>query len=302
MSVSAPLVGDLVTAMEALAPLRFAESWDNVGLLVGDRSAPARRVLLCIDYTDAVAAEAEALAVDAVVAYHPPIFKGLKRLDPTLPAVRAAIRGVAIYSPHTAFDVAVGGTNDVLADLVGIDEATRTSIRAHPASAGSSTPGLGQGRLGRLAPVDRDAEPASAAASSSPPRGPGSDADADSSGVPLSVLFARVRQRLGCEALLVAGPTTGHATIAAVGAGSCGELLFEAAEKGATFFLTGEVRHHDALAAARLSMTVVAALHSNSERVALPSLATRLQALLPHSTFTVSSADHDPFRVLVSGT
>lgn len=277
MPAPAPLVGDLVAAMNAIAPLRFAESWDNVGLLVGDASAPAKHVLVCIDYTDAVADEADALGVDAVVAYHPPIFKGLKRLDPKTPAVRAAVKGIAIYSPHTAFDVAAGGTNDVLADLLGVDARGRTSIRPHPA-AGADDPGRGQGRIGPLVDPSNAHAPA---------------------GVPITTLLDRVRRGLGTSALLVAGPTEGQVHVAAVGAGSCGDLLFDAADRGATFFLTGEIRHHDALAAVRSSMTVVAALHSNSERVALPSLATSLRERLPDTTVTVSAADHDPFRVLV---
>jgi dinuclear metal center YbgI/SA1388 family protein len=297
MSLSAPCVADLVVAMKSLAPLRFAESWDNVGLLVGDERGAARHVLLCIDFTDAVADEAEALGVDAVVAYHPPIFQGLKRLDPKTPAMRAALRGVAIYSPHTAFDVAVGGTNDVLADVLGIAKAARASIRPHPAGAGTPENGLGQGRWGRLEDTSQDGDGDGGAIVAD-------DAGAATSGagVPLAVLFERVRRGLGTEHLLVAGPTSGVAKVAAVGAGSCGDLLFDAAAQGATFFLTGEIRHHDALAAARLSLTVVAALHSNSERVALPSLAARLSARLPGARFSLSAADRDPLRVLVSGT
>ncbi len=106
--------------MDAIAPLRWAEAWDNVGLIVGDPAAVAARVLLCIDLTSAVLAEAVSLRCDAVVAYHPPIFDGLKKLAAGEIAFEAARRGIAVYSPHTALDVATGGTNDVLAELVGI--------------------------------------------------------------------------------------------------------------------------------------------------------------------------------------
>jgi dinuclear metal center YbgI/SA1388 family protein len=113
-------VSDLVEAMEGIAPTRYAEAWDNVGLLVGDRGERVSKVLLAIDYTVEVAREGERLGCDAVVAYHPPIFQGVKRIEAGGVIHDAIRRGVAIYSPHTAWDVAEGGTNDVLARVMGL--------------------------------------------------------------------------------------------------------------------------------------------------------------------------------------
>src|ERR1017187_7623955 len=72
-------VGDLVRAMEAIAPAGCAASWDNVGLLVGDEASPLKSVLLTIDCTPEVLNEARGGRVSAVVSYHPPIFTGQKR-------------------------------------------------------------------------------------------------------------------------------------------------------------------------------------------------------------------------------
>jgi dinuclear metal center YbgI/SA1388 family protein len=111
-------VGDLVRVMEAIAPARFAASWDNVGLLVGDAASPLTHVLLAIDCTAAVLEEARSAACSAIVSYHPPIFTGQKRFLAGSIAHDAARAGVAIHSPHTALDVAAGGTNDFLADAL----------------------------------------------------------------------------------------------------------------------------------------------------------------------------------------
>ncbi len=121
-------VGDVCTAMEAIAPLRLAQEWDNVGLLVGDRAAACRRVLLCIDTTPAVLAEAARLRCEMIVSYHPLIFRAVKHLradspDTDATAFEAIRRGIAVYSPHTALDAADGGTNDVLAGLCGLGDA-----------------------------------------------------------------------------------------------------------------------------------------------------------------------------------
>ena len=106
--------------MEAVAPARLAESWDNVGLLLGDRAAPCGRVLVAVDWTAAVMEEALALGVDAVVSYHPPSFDAMKRLASDDPRQRilldAAQAGIALLSPHTALDAVKGGVNDWLAE------------------------------------------------------------------------------------------------------------------------------------------------------------------------------------------
>lgn len=117
------LVRDFENAIEAMAPLAFAERWDNVGLLVGQRDAPIKRALLTIDLTAAVLDEAIAQRVDLICTYHPVMFKPIQRLvsaDPKSDIILRAIRaGMAIYSPHTALDSAAGGMTDWLADAVG---------------------------------------------------------------------------------------------------------------------------------------------------------------------------------------
>lgn len=118
------LVCDAARALDTLAPTSLAQSWDNVGLLAGDSDAICRRILLCIDLTPPVLDEAVETRADLVVAYHPPIFRPVQRFLATGGAeslvFRAAAKGIAIYSPHTALDAAPGGTNDVIAGLCGL--------------------------------------------------------------------------------------------------------------------------------------------------------------------------------------
>lgn len=111
--------------MEQIAPTATAAEWDNVGLLVGCPDWPARRVLLTIDTTPAVLDEAVKGRCDAVLSYHPLLFRAVKRLLPGRSnqeglAAEALSRNVAVYSPHTALDAAPGGTNETLAALAGL--------------------------------------------------------------------------------------------------------------------------------------------------------------------------------------
>ena len=115
-------VNDVVSALERLAPPALAAEWDNVGLLVGDGSSEVRRLLLCIDLTEAVLAEAAKVGATMVMAYHPVIFKPIPRVTAEAAPVvyEAARRNLSVYSMHTAWDAAAGGADDVLADRLGL--------------------------------------------------------------------------------------------------------------------------------------------------------------------------------------
>jgi len=142
--------------LESFAPRRLAEEWDNVGLLVGERRATVRHVMTCLTVTPASAAEAVEREVDLIVAHHPLPFRAMKRLtsDSTpgkllLQLIRA---GVAVHSPHTAFDSAAAGINQRLAE--GFELAEIQTL----APLDDDPDGLGAGRWGRLPTATRIAD------------------------------------------------------------------------------------------------------------------------------------------------
>ena len=117
-------VGDVVDLMERFAPSRLAEPWDNVGLLVGDRAAPAGRMMTCLTLAPATVAEAIEDSAQLVVTHHPLPFRPLGRLTADAHAGRLLLdlirAGVAVVSPHTAFDSADEGINEQLARGLGL--------------------------------------------------------------------------------------------------------------------------------------------------------------------------------------
>jgi dinuclear metal center YbgI/SA1388 family protein len=265
---------DVLEILDGIAPLRYAESWDNVGLLVGDPGAEITRVLVTVDYSSQVAEEARARGAELVIAYHPPIFAAVKRVPHGAPWAEAVRRGIALYSMHTALDVARGGTNDFLADACGIAEPGRRALRPHVPSvasgvAGPEPEGTGLGRVGDIAPEA------------------------------LTKVVLRIKEALGLEYVLTASPGSRDSVVSrvAVAAGAGGELLAEACRQRAELFVTGEIRHHDALAAVARGVAVVATLHSNSERAAIRAYAARLGRKLEGVTVLASESDADPFRV-----
>ncbi len=365
-------IAHLVQAMQAIAPERLAEPWDNVGLLIGDEHQPLTGVMLCIDLTVPVIDEAVAAGASAVVAYHPPIFKDVKRLTPGRPesvAYEAMVAGLAVYSPHTALDVVPGGTNDVLADLIyltdrrplkpksasladvyklvtyvpgdsvetvadalfeagaghtgGYDRCSFRSTGTGTFRGGEGTnpavgePGreerVGETKLEVVVPKSVAGNVVAALRSAHPYEEVAfdllrvADDPEDEIGlgrigefeepVPRDVLFGRIRRELGVSDLLVAGPLEGEVKRVALCAGSCGELLDDAARLGAEFYLTGELRHHDAVRAARMGVTACCVLHSNSERPTLEVLRYKLSEALPGVSIERAVSDVDPFSL-----
>ena len=137
-------LSSIVGTLEAIASSSTAEDWDNVGLLVEPSSSkPIKHIFLTIDLTEVVLNEVLELnkigdEIGMIVAYHPPIFKPLKRLTQSSVKERIIIKaieaGIAIYSPHTAHDNLWGGVNDWI--LRGFDSGIITPLSVNQRSDG----------------------------------------------------------------------------------------------------------------------------------------------------------------------
>jgi len=364
-------VRDLCEAMETIAPPHLAAEWDNVGLIVGDGAAEVKRALVCIDLTAEVLAEAAKAGAQMVVAYHPVIFKPLSRVTAEAAPVvhEAAARGIAVYAAHTALDAAPGGTNDVLADAMGLtdcrplapsagdrgckivvftppSDVSRVAEAAFAVGAGhigryfdcayfghgigtfcggeGTSPAVGQVgqhefveevRLEMVAPADAAAHVCEAIRAAHSYEQPAIDvyplrdhpAGCGMGRVgrlrrPVTVrgLIGRIKKAVGVGKVLLAGAgaMTDVVATGACGAGSAGGMFRAAIAAGATCYLTGEMRHHDALAATAAGLTVVCVGHSNSERIALASVAQRLGEMCQKLRIDLSRRDRDPFEIV----
>jgi len=131
-------VEDIVLLMEELAPLRYAEDWDNVGLLVGSPQAEVERALVSLDATSEVVAEAGEMGAGLLVSHHPPVFRPMTRVmtdEPPGSLVKEAlVAGVALYAAHTNLDLCEVGVNVVLADMFGLRD--HRPLESSPAAEG----------------------------------------------------------------------------------------------------------------------------------------------------------------------
>ena len=112
------IVQDVINHLEELAPMAYAEDFDNVGLLVGDKTQKITSVLVTLDTLESVVDEAIAKNCNLIVSFHPIIFKGLKKLTGKNYVERVVMKAIkhdiAIFSIHTALDNALHGVNDMI--------------------------------------------------------------------------------------------------------------------------------------------------------------------------------------------
>jgi dinuclear metal center YbgI/SA1388 family protein len=255
-------VADACRFLETFAPPHLAEEWDNVGLLVGDPACPVRRVMTCLTLTTATVTEAVREQADLVVTHHPLPFKPLRRITmETTPGklLLALIQGgVAVYSPHTAFDSAGDGINQHLAAKLGL-----TEIR--PLTPLRDDPTLGSGRMGRL-----------------------------SSGSPLADFAKQIKAALSTQPLQVVGDLARRIERVAVACGSGGGFLEAARIAGCDAIVTGEANLHTCYEAEAKGIALILAGHFATERFHLDHLAGVLQQHFAELRTWASRDERDP--------
>ncbi len=115
---------ELIATLEAWAPSSYQESYDNSGLIVGDKNVEVNGCIICLDSTEEVIDEAIDTGVNLVIAHHPIVFKGLKRFNGSNYVERAVIKAIKndinIYAIHTNLDNVRSGVNAKISDLLGL--------------------------------------------------------------------------------------------------------------------------------------------------------------------------------------
>jgi dinuclear metal center YbgI/SA1388 family protein len=231
-------VGTILNWMEQWAPLETAESWDNVGLMVGDRAQEVDRVLVALDVEPQVIQEAEQMGAGLILTHHPLLFHALRQVSAQsregAMVLGLARRGISLAAYHTNLDAAQGGVNDALAAQLGL-------VAIQPLR------GLPMARWGTVPPCSMEA------------------------------LVHRVQASLQAPNLREAGRHPASIDRVAVCGGAGGDALAAAAAEGAQVLVTGELKYHEAQQAAYLGLAVVEAGHFYSERPVLPAMASHLQ-------------------------
>ena len=354
-----------------IIPLNLSQDWDNVGLLVGDPDKSIKNVLLTIDTTGDVVAEAKELKTDLIISYHPVIWDGLKKITAagSSSIVYELIRsGIAVFSVHTALDAAIGGVNDGLAEIVGIKDAepigdyvanpagdnyklvvfvpveslAEVSNAVFAAGAGAignyshcsfNTDGTGtflplkgakpaigsrgtfekvpEVRFETIVPAGKLDEVVAAMKQAHTYDTPAFDVFKIHSTEPrfglgrigylaeplkIAKIIERIKKTTGAKAVGMVGDDKRLVERAAVCAGSCGTIINSVIAAKADLYLTGELKHHQALAAQEAGLTCICLSHTVSERFILKNFAKQLRKQLKGIQIKISKKDADPFK------
>ncbi len=117
-------IQDIARCLETFAPLSLQESYDNCGLIVGNPQQEVTKALLCLDSTEAVVDEAIATGCNLIIAHHPIVFSGLKKLNGKNYIERTVIKAIkndiAIYAIHTNLDNVAQGVNQKIGEKLGL--------------------------------------------------------------------------------------------------------------------------------------------------------------------------------------
>ncbi|WP_149497491.1 Nif3-like dinuclear metal center hexameric protein [Roseiconus lacunae] len=263
MSIS---LNSLCRSLAQIAPLSLAESWDNVGLLVGDRNADVERVMTCLTITPSVVDEAVDADADLVITHHPLPFRPLAKVTADSITGRLLWRlirsGTAVYSAHTAYDSAATGINQAWADLLNLS-GVGPIVDPEPGNS------LGAGRVGDLAqPIAADE------------------------------VIRTCAVHVSASAPRVVGPADHVVSRVGFACGSGGSFVSQAHRRGCELLITGEATFHQCLEAESLGVTLALLGHYYSERFAMEKLAEELSVEFAGLNIWASRQEHDPIRSL----
>lgn len=364
-------VKDIAATIEKIVPLKLAQDWDNVGLLIGSPQTKVQNILLTIDITRDVFTEAKRLKTDLIISYHPVIWDGLKNITTEGPAatVYNLIKaGISVFSIHTALDAAIGGVNDGLAEIIGIENAeplgdyvdspvgenykliifvpiksaAKVSNAVFAAGAGAignykkcgfkaegtgtflpmraAKPTIGKkGKLEKvpeirfetIVPAEKLDDCIAALKKSHPYETPAFDVfklynTQSKFGLgrigklaqPMRIrqIIKIIKKHTGAKAAGIVGDDKRLVKTAAVCAGSCGNIINSVIAAKADCYVTGELKHHLALAAQEAGLTCICLSHTVSERFILKKFARQLQKQIKDVTLRFSKQDKDPFK------
>ncbi len=363
-------VKDIAAAIQSIAPAELALDWDNVGLLTGEAEKNVTNVMLTIDITKEVLAEAIKARADMIISYHPVIWNGLKKItaDGEASVVYELIRaGIAVYSIHTSLDILRGGVNDALAEMLGIvepkpvgdfvanpaenkfklvvftpkDHADKVAQAVYEAGAGKlgnysncgfrtqgqgtflpqegAKPAIGQQgkfetveelRFETIVPADKLDATVAAMRQAHPYEMPAFDifkmyhtepvlglGRMGTLAQPLEMeqIIERIKQHTSAKYMGFIGPKKRTVNSAAVCAGSCGKIISSVISAGCDLYLTGELKHHLALAAQEAGLSCICLSHTVSERFMLTRLCRQLNEITEGLNIELSKSDADPF-------
>lgn len=241
-----PRVKNILNNLEQKAPARLAETWDNIGLLIGSPEQMVTGVIAGLDPTNELIDEAIQTGCNTIITHHPVIFKPLSSIDTGTPEgkllQKALSNNISIIGCHTNFDSAEEGVSDVLGERLGLKEMQPLVVPA------GAPDGTGLGRIGKY---DRGLTP--------------------------DEFKIRLLTALELDGVQMTGSLPETITTVAVCGGSGSDFAREALKRGADVYLSAEIKHSTAIWARENNFCIVDGTHYATEKPAVALLVKQLQ-------------------------
>ncbi len=265
-------VQDILESLNAEAPFSLAESWDNVGLLVGDPAQEVTAILAGLDPTNSLIDEAIAQGANTIITHHPVIFKPLSAINTADPSGRllekALSNRIAIIGCHTNFDSAREGVSDYLAHQLGLE-----NLFPLITSSNDNKADTGLGRIGVYP-----------------------------SPIPSAEFLIRMLDVLHLPSVQTAGTLPETISTVAVCGGSGSELAPIAFQRGADVYLSAEIKHSTAIWAMENNFCVIDGTHYATEKPAVTLLVNKLREASDKMNWKIqilqTNKEHHPFVLM----
>ena len=220
-------ISDVIDIMEKEFPKELAYEWDNVGLLVGNRTRDVKTVVTCLDVTESVVEFAKNLEAELIVSHHPVIFSPITCVNGDTKSGRLLMdcieNKIAVYSAHTNCDKAERGINERLAQMLSLKDADP----------------LEEDGLGRIGNLEKE--------------------------MPLDEFAKAVEETLKTK-VRFCGDTKSIVKRVAICSGAGDDCIPTAIRKGADVIVTGDTKYHGMLDV-KDDINVIDAGHFGTERI-----------------------------------
>lgn len=261
-------VNEITEQLQKIAPLEYAESWDNVGLLVGDGEQEVKKVMVALDATDQVIAQCISHRIDLLITHHPMIFSGIKKITMEdfigRRILQMAQNHISYYAMHTNCDVCV--MNQIAADKVGLVQSEILEPVKEDADTGKLK---GIGQVGMLA-----------------------------QSMTVEELAQRVKKEFEIETVKITGDVHKKIHRVAVSTGSGKSFIEKAIKKGAEVFITGDIDHHSGIDALAQGLQIIDAGHYGTEHFMVKAIAEYLQKEAEDKLVIMKAEEITPFSYL----
>lgn len=258
-------VKDIIIEMEKIAPTILKESYDNVGLMVGDEKKEVNKILLALDCTLPVLEEAKSMKVDMIITHHPLIFKKPKSIikqDLQGEKIIELIKNdISLYSSHTNLDSVNGGINDNIIKFLGFKNSTlleRTEIE-----------GFENCGIGRVVSLEKEMD--------------------------IDELIKLVKDKLKISALRVVKGNKSIFKIAIIN-GSGQDYFNKAIKDGCQCIITGDTTYHYVSDCKEMGITIIDAGHFNTEWLIFLEVMKKIEKKFANIEFKISQKNIDPYE------